>query len=240
LRAQLSVEGAAPATQGKIDVEGNLGRVRVAFNGQGKVDAVAFTAGDVQIDARLSTDVGRLLVTMLGLDGVLAVDPGAGTLTLNANGPARGAMRVESRLIAAGLEANASGTANLYAGERGADLRLAIVRANAAPLRAQGAARLALPVTYVGRLALRGKDLTLSDINAGIAGTNVRGRIAVMLGEPRRVQGELEADTFGGAGKVRRLGMAERAVQRHAASKRRRQDRAQGAAGRSAAAHCGA
>ena len=202
LRAQLSLEGAAPATQGKIGIEGNLGKVKVAFNGQGKVDAAASTAGDVQIDAKLSADDGKLLVTMLGLDGAFAVEPGAGTLTLRANGPARGAMRVEGRLVAAGLDANASGTASLYASERAADLRIAIVRANASPLRAKGAARLALPVTYAGRLALAGTDMTLSDINASVAGTVVRGRIAVVLGEPRRVHGELEADTFDGAALV--------------------------------------
>lgn len=202
LHAQFTVDGAASAPQGKIDIDGSLGKVRLTLAGQGKIDASALTVGDVQLDGKLSADDGKMLLTMLGLDGAVAVDPGAAVLTLKASGPARGELRIEARLTAAGLDANARGTATPFAGERAADLHLAIARANAAPLRGQGAARLALPVTYAGRLVFAGKDLTLSDINAGIAGTSLRGRLGVTLTEPRRVQGELEADRADGAALV--------------------------------------
>lgn len=199
LHAQFTVNGAASATQGKIDIDGSLGKARLTLAGQGKVDVPALTAGDVQVDGRLSADDGNMLMAMLGLDGAVAVEPGAAVLTIKANGPAEGDLRVEGRLTAAGLDANARGIAKLFANERAADLRIEVARANISPLRGTGAARPALPVTYSGKLAFAGKDLTLSDINARVAGATLRGRIGVAMTEPRRVRGEIEADTADGA-----------------------------------------
>lgn len=197
LRGQFSLQGAQAATQGKIELEGNLGKVRLALNGQGKVDTAAFTAGDIQLDGKLSADDGKMLMAMLGLDGTLAVTPGTGTLTIKARGPANGDLQIDGTLSAGGLDGIATGTAKPFVAEPAADLRVTILRADAAPLR--GAKAALLPVTYAGRLQLSGKTLTLSDINAGIAGTSVRGRLAFALTEPRRVQGELDADAVDGA-----------------------------------------
>jgi len=196
LRGQFSLQGAAAATQGKIELEGNLGKVRLALNGQGKVDAAAFTARDLQVDGKLSADDGKLLTAMLGLDGTFAVTPGPGVFTLNARGPAQGDLRVETKLTAGGLDGSATGTAKPFAAEPAADLRLTMSRADASPLR--GAKSAPLPITYAGRMQLAGKTLTLTDINAGIAGANVRGHLVVSLGEPRRIQGELDADAVDG------------------------------------------
>ncbi|MCK9919664.1 AsmA family protein [Microbacteriaceae bacterium K1510] len=197
LRGQFSLQGAASATQGKIELDGNIGKVRLALNGQGKVDATAFTARDMQIDGKLSADDGKLLTAMLGLDGAFAVTPGPGVLTLNARGPAQGDLRVETKLTAGGLDGSATGTVKPFAAEPAADLRLTLSRADASPLR--GAKSAPLPVTYAGRLQLAGKTLTLTDINAGVAGANVRGHLVVALTDPRRVQGELDADAVDGA-----------------------------------------
>jgi large subunit ribosomal protein L24 len=197
LRGQFSLQGAQAATHGKIELEGNLGKVRLSLNGQGKVDTAAFAVGDVQLDGKLSADDGKMLMAMLGLDGALAVTPGAGTLTIKARGPANGDLQIDGTLSAGGLDGIATGTAKPFAAEPATDLRVTILRADAAPLR--GAKSAPLPVTYAGRLQLAGKTLTLSDINAGIAGTTVRGRLALALTEPRRVQGELDADAVDGA-----------------------------------------
>ena len=110
---------------------------------------------------------------MLGLDRVVAVDAGPGALTLKTSGPARGAWRIDGKLTAGGLEASASGTARPFADNPSAALRATIVRADAAPLRGAGGARAALPVSFAGNIALAGKDLTLDDINATVAGTIV-------------------------------------------------------------------
>jgi large subunit ribosomal protein L24 len=199
LHGQFTLDGAAPAAQGKIDVDGNLGKVRVALNGQGRVDPATYAVGDVKLNGRLDADDGKLLVTMLGLDRYVAAGAGPGALTLDASGPARGELRVNGRLTAAGLEAGANGTAKLFADSPAAKLQVKVARADVSPLRGPGGERAALPVSYTGRVALAGKALTLSDINATVGGGNMRGKLAVTLDAPRQVQGDIDADNVDAA-----------------------------------------
>ncbi len=192
LRAQFTLDGAAPATIAKLAVDGSLGRVRIALTGEANADAIALSAGDLKLDGKLETADGRLLMTMLGLDRMLAVDAGPGALTLKTSGSARGEWRIDGKLTAGGLEASASGTARPFADNPTAALRTTIARADAAPLR--GGSRTALPVTFAGNVALTAKDLTLSDINATVAGATMRGKLALTLPAPHRLQGEIDAD----------------------------------------------
>ncbi|MGC1695755.1 MAG: hypothetical protein WA743_10835, partial [Pseudolabrys sp.] len=193
LHAQLTIDGAAPAVA-KLAIDGNLGKVRVALSGQANTDAIAFTAGDLKLDGKLEADDGKTLLAMLDLDRVLVVDTGPGTLTLKANGPARGDLKIDGRLTAGGLDAGASGSAKLFTDAPSAALRLTILRADAGPLR--GGARAPLPVTFAGNVALTAKEVTLSDINATIAGATLRGKLGLTLPAPRRVHGEIETDTL--------------------------------------------
>ncbi len=199
LHAQLAIDGASPAVA-KLAIDGNLGKVRVALNGQANADAIAFTAGDIKLDGKLEADDGKLLMAMLGLDRVLAVNAGPGALTLTANGPARGELKIDGKLSASGLDAGTSGTAKLFSDTPSAALRVTIMRADAGPLR--GGARAPLPVTFAGNVALTAQDVTLSDINATVAGATLRGKLGLTLPAPRRVQGEIEADTVDAAGLV--------------------------------------
>jgi len=136
---------------------------------------------------------------MLGFDRMLEIEPGPGAFTLALNGPANGDLSLEGRLSAKGLEAKASGTARPFAAAPTAALQATVIRANAAPLRGAGDARPALPVTFDGRVALNGDNLTLSDINANIGGTALRGKIGWLLGSPHKISGALDADTIDGA-----------------------------------------
>ena len=202
LQARLTMDGAAPSAAhlglAKFNIDGGLGKVRVALNGEANVDAVAYTAGNVRLDGRLDADDGRALVEMLGLQNTVAASAGPGALTLRANGSSRGDMTIETRLTAGGLDASASGTARPFADTRAATLRASIVRANLAPLG--GAGRAALPVTASGQVALKGNDLTLSDLTGTIGGAALRGRLGVTVAPPHRWQGDIEADTVDGAG----------------------------------------
>ncbi|HZL41596.1 MAG TPA: AsmA family protein [Pseudolabrys sp.] len=197
--AQLAIDGASPAVA-KLVIDGNLGKVRVALNGQANADAIAFTAGDIKLDGKLEADDGKVLAAMLGLDRVLAVNAGPGALTLTADGPARGELKIDGKLTAGGLDAGTSGTAKLFADTPSAALRVTIMRADAGPLR--GGARAPLPVTFAGNVELTAKDVTLSDIYATVSGATLRGKLGLALPAPRRVQGEIEADTVDAAGFV--------------------------------------
>jgi uncharacterized protein involved in outer membrane biogenesis len=200
LHAQFTIDGARPAAVAKLAVDGSLGKVRVALNGQADVNSIALSAGDLRFDGTLQTDDGKLLVAMLGLDRFLAVDAGPGSLTLKTSGPASGAWQIDGKLTAGGLEASASGTASPFADAPSVALRATIARANAAPLRGAGGAGAALPVAFAGNIALAGKNLMLDDIDATVAGATLRGRLAMTLSSPRRLQGEIEVDSIDAAG----------------------------------------
>ncbi len=252
LHAQFSLGGAAPATLARLAIDGSLGNVRVALNGEAKADAIALSAGDLKLDGRLEADDGKQLVAMLGLDRVLAVDSGPGLLTFKTGGPARGEWRVDGKLTAGGLEAGASGTATPFADSPTAALRATIARADVAPLR--GGARAALPVAFAGDVALTANDLMLSDIDATVAGASLRGKLELYApgaasparrrcGRHYRRGGTDRGGRRHAGGRQqgqRGLGLVERAVFRRHLRRLWRPDRAQGAPCRSAAAADGA
>jgi large subunit ribosomal protein L24 len=202
LRARLTIDGANASTLAKLGIDGSLGKVRVALNGQGSADPVAFSAGDIKLDGKFEADDGKVLVAMLGLNRTVAVDAGSGALTVKASGPAQGDMQIESRLTAGGLDSSITGTANLFGTSRRATLLATIVRADIAPLRGPGTAQPALPITFASRVALAGNDLSLADINATIGGASLRGKLNATLQRPSRIEGDLEADTIDGAALV--------------------------------------
>ena len=111
-------------------------------------------------------------------------DTGAGALTLDASGPARGDWRIDGRLTAAGLDATASGTVSPFA-------RQAIGRRCARPSRAPmsrrcaalGNGRCRSPLRPASRLSAN--DLSLSDIDATVAGATLRGKVCRRLGARR-------------------------------------------------------
>jgi uncharacterized protein involved in outer membrane biogenesis len=200
LHATLTMEGASPTAQAKFAVDGSLGKARIAFNGETNADLMTFKAGDIHLAGKLTADDGKALVTMLGLDRVVAVAAGPGALTLDANGPLRGDWHVDGKLSAGGLAANASGITRPFAAHPSGVFHAAIVRADAAPLRR--AAGGALPVVFSGRVAFTGQDVLLSEINAVVAGANLRGKLRLTLATPHRLQGDIEADHIDGAGLV--------------------------------------
>jgi len=199
LHARFSTDGAAQVTQARLSIDGSLGKVRLALNGQADVDPVAVSLGNVRIDGRLDADDGRTMVAMLGLDRLVAANAGAGSLSIKVSGPVRGDLHVDGWLIAGGLEANLSGTARPLADVSTAALRATIVKANMAPLRAPSGGRAALPIALTTRVTVAGNDLSFADINATIAGSVVRGRLEYGLVQPHRLRGEIEAEQVDGA-----------------------------------------
>ena len=140
LHAQFTIDGAA-AGVARLTIDGSLGQVRVALDGQANADPIALRAGDLKFDGELEADDGKPLVAMLGLEQLLAAGPGPGALMLKSSGPSRGQWRVDAKLTAGGLEAGASGTASPFAENPSAALRATIARADAAPLRRAEAQR---------------------------------------------------------------------------------------------------
>lgn len=202
LRARLTIDGAAQATQAKLAVDGSLGNVRLALNGQAGADPIALSVGDMRLDARLDADHGKALIAMLGLDRLVTVDSAPGAVSVKADVPAHGDLHVDGWLTAGGLEANLSGSARPFADAASAALRVTIVKADMAPLRGPGDSRAALPVALTTRVTFSGGNLSLGDINAVVAGSAVRGRLDYALTRPHQLRGEIDADQIDAAALV--------------------------------------
>ena len=190
LHTHLTIGANGSANEAKLSLGGSLGNVKVALNGSGDVDARQLRLGAVAVDGKLVAEDGRALIALLGLDSALAVGSGPGVLTLTAKGPPLGTLNLDGRLVAHGLDVAAGGTVKLAADPREAELSVNIAKADLAPLRSGHV----LPVSLRTKLVLAGKDLSFRNIEASVAGSMLRGHLAVTSAEPRRVQGEIEAD----------------------------------------------
>ena len=216
LQSRLIVESAAATTVAKLAIDGSLGKMRLALNGQANADPIALSLGDIKLDGMLAADDGKALVAMLGLDRVVAVDDGPGTLSVSASGPLRGQLKLTGKLAVGGLDANVSGTARLFAETQSAALQASIARADLSPLRGPGHGGAALPVSLAAKIVLAGDDLSFADINANVGGANLRGKIGATLTLPHRLQGEIVADSIDGPGLIAAaIGMPALAGQNH-------------------------
>ena len=195
LHAQLTVGAPSAASEAKFAINGTIGKVRLALNAGSAFDMKRFDPGTLRFNGTLAAEDGKALIAMLGLDSVVAVGAGPAALTLDAIGPARGEWHVDGKLTAGGLNAAAAGAVNIFAATPTAAFHATIAKADIAPLRGPGPA---LPASLAARIALSDKDLSLSDIDAAVAGAKLRGRLTVGLAKPHRLQGEIDADTVDG------------------------------------------
>ncbi len=211
LNAMFSIIGPAPAN---LSVDGSLGKVRVALNGQINANPIAFTAGELRLTGRLEADDGRALVAVLGLERVLAVDASPGALTFNVSGPARGDMRIDGKLTAGGRAALPVTFAGNIAAT-GKDLILSDINVTAAGAALRGKLSVALttPRHLAGEIEADNADApALIAAAIGMPAAVDRGGTA-WPGEP--FAGGFFGD-FGGqiAFKARRLDIAPRLMAR--------------------------
>ena len=85
VHAVVTVDHAAAGNStAKLDLNGQLGLMRLALNGEARRRAVAaWRSATCIIDSRLDADDGTVLAALFGVDRVLGVDqlPGRATLT---------------------------------------------------------------------------------------------------------------------------------------------------------------
>ena len=114
LHGTLTVERAATAgSTAKLDLNGQLGLMRVALNGAVAGEPAKLGEANVRIDSRLDADDGTALATLFGLNRVVAVDQLPGRVTLSAAGPLNGELRVDGEASASGFTAAVRGAVRL-------------------------------------------------------------------------------------------------------------------------------
>ncbi len=191
----------ADATPGTLKLSGNAGAIRVSLNAQASapiatLDAKAFDGLAGRIEGRLDSDDGSALVNVLGLNKTIAAGSQPGQFTFNARGKLQGELTVDARLNGGGLDLAANGTAQPFVEKPSADLNVAVKSADLRPLLQSAAP---VPVTLSGKLAMNKEMLALTDASATLAGSNMRGKMSVAWTQPRRVEGDIAADTINAA-----------------------------------------
>ena len=198
LHGVLTVDRAgAAATIAKLDLGGNLGALRLTLNGEATGMPAHVEAAIVRVTSRLDADDGGALVRLLDLDGVLGVDQLPGQMTLTANGPLNGEVRVTGLATAGGFSATAQG--GLHLGAKPAPTGSLQVKTSAADLRPLRRTLTGQPGTGFATSAsaiigFAGSDLTLSDLVVNVGKSALHGRLDLKLSNPIAVGGDVAAD----------------------------------------------
>jgi hypothetical protein len=155
------------------------------------VDLEALAHSEFGIESKLSSQQGRSLLVLLGLDRVVAGGDGPAQFEGSAMGVWRAPLRLKARLSGGEFDAEAQGTAEPWASEPKAVINLAVRRANIAPLF-----DLAQNISLSSRLTLAGSKLSFDDLDSAVAGSRIRGHVALNLGDEKSVEGEIGTDTL--------------------------------------------
>ena len=185
----------SPDSTAQVAVTGDLDDLRVDARARLRGDWDKPAAADVRIDGTIDAPQGAALIKFMGLDRFVAAASGAGQLKVQVAGPVDNDMTFEMRLSANGLSAQASGSGR-YSQDQGVKLAAAVQvkEADLRPLRAGPGTAASLPLQLTSRVAIAGGAVTFDDIDARLAGSGVRGRLAFGDGSPRQIDGTIEAD----------------------------------------------
>ena len=158
------------------------------------IDLEALGRSEVGIEAKLSSEQGRALLALLGLDRTIAAGEGPAQFEGSATGAWGAPLRLKAKISGAGLDADAEGSAEPWAQEAKASVNLKVRSADLAPLLdLKPSDALAQNIGLSSRVALAGNRLTFDDLDSSIAGSRLRGRLALTLGEEKNIEGEIGA-----------------------------------------------
>jgi AsmA-like protein len=182
----------------RLALGGNLGALRLTLNGEATGTPAQADAALLRVTGRLDADDGAALVRLLFLDRVLAVDQLPGQMTLTANGPLNGEIRVNALAAAGGFSAVADGAMHLREGSPTGSLQLKATASDLRPLQrsltgqATGAAL--PPVSLSVIVGIAGPDLSVTDLTVGSGKSSLRGRLDLKVADPVAVAGEISGD----------------------------------------------
>jgi len=163
----------------------------------GGIDLDALKRTAFSLESKLSSDQGRILLALLGLDRAVAASDGPAQFEGSVAGVWGSPLRLKARMTGAGLLADAQGTAEPWAQDAKASVSLNVRGVNLAPLLdLKPADLLAQNINLSSRVSLSGNRLTFDDLDSTISGSRLRGRVAVTLDGERKVDGEVGLDAL--------------------------------------------
>jgi len=196
------VRAATGSSTGMLDLNGQLGLMRLALKGEADGEPSRPDAAHLHIDSRLDADDGTALATLFGVDRFLGVDQLPGRATLIADGPANGDIRIDGELAASGLDAAVRGALRLRGDTAPkATLQMLATVADLRPLQQAmtGEAGDAVAVSARAALAMSGTDLSFTQIAVAAGKASATGRLALNLAGPPAIDGDVTADNVDGA-----------------------------------------
>ena len=159
------------------------------------IDLAAIRSSDVGIESKLSSDQGRTLLVLLGLDRTVTAGDGPAQFEGTATGAWGAPLRLKAKISGTGLEAEAEGSAEPWAQEAKASFSLKVRSADFGPLLdLKPADTLAQNIGLSSRVQLTGNRLTFDDLDSSLGGSRLRGSLAVTLGEEKEIEGEIGAE----------------------------------------------
>ncbi|WP_338821825.1 AsmA-like C-terminal region-containing protein [Bradyrhizobium septentrionale] len=174
------------------------------------LDFDALTRSDVAAEARFSTGEGNVLLALLGLDRAVAAGAGPVQIEGTVSGAWRAQLRLKVRLWGAGLDADADGTAEPWAREATKEaskeatkepardakssVSLRVRSADISPLLNLKSSDPVASIRLSSRVTLAGDRLTFDDLDSIVAGSRLRGRLALTLADQKSVEGEIGLD----------------------------------------------
>ncbi len=181
---------AGPATVGKLAFNGKLGALRVNVSGDaaGSIDKLADT--HLKLNAQIGSDDAALL-TLLGLDRVLAPNKRPASLTVSANGPANGDLRIEATLAGEGIDSTASGALRVVGADVGGKFTVSVAVADLRGLRRDPAA---LPLALKSNIVIGDGAIAFNDLAGKVRAANIGGR--VVRDAQGRIEGSISTDTL--------------------------------------------
>jgi AsmA family len=182
----------------RLALGGNLGALRLTLNGEATGTPAQADAALLRVTGRLDADDGAALVRLLFLDRVLAVDQLPGQMTLTANGPVNGEIRLNALAAAGGFSAVADGAMHLREGAPTGSLQLKATAADLRPLQrtltGQAVGATLPPVSLSVIVGVAGPDLSVTDLTVSSGKSSLRGRLDLKVAEPLAIAGEISGD----------------------------------------------
>jgi large subunit ribosomal protein L24 len=161
------------------------------------IDLDVLRRSEFGVESKLSSQRGSSLLVLLGLDRAIAAAEGPAQFEGSLTGMWQAPLRLKAKLSGAGMDAEAEGTAEPWAAEPKASVSLNIRSASLAPLfDLKPSDALAQNISLSSRLSLAGSNLTFDDLDGTIAGSRLRGRLALTLDDEKKVEGEVGLDAL--------------------------------------------
>ncbi|WKA27376.1 AsmA family protein [Bradyrhizobium roseum] len=161
------------------------------------LDLSALRSSDVGVESKLSSEQGRALLVLLGLDRMVAAGDGPAQFEGSATGGWGSPLRLKAKLSGTALAAEADGTAEPWAQEAKANLSLKVRGADFGPLLdLKPGDTLAQNISLTSRVQLTGNKLAFDDLDSSFGGSRLRGNVTVTLGEEKEIDGEIGVEQF--------------------------------------------